>query len=122
MPLSASAGRVHVTIRGGRKLQRFIERARDPEVLGRIVAKVLRRFLIPALKSRVPRRTGKLSRSLKIVQRGPAIELRGIFYGRFLRIGPSRDTIAELAMDIIASNRAAIIAMIRAEYRREVGV
>ena len=115
-----------ITIRGGRKLRRFLERANDPkitaEALARAYAKVIRQVVIPALRVQVPIRTGRLRSSLRVVQRGAYLELRGVFYGRFQRLGPGRDTIAERAMDIIAANKNLIRNQARIELRRALGV
>ena len=118
----ASASRV--TIRGGRKLARFIERAAGltNERLAKIMATVLRRRLLPALRSLVPSRTGRLKRSLKIVQRGENIELRSVFYGRLIPIGSARDSLAEVAIDWLNENRVAIRAQLALEVKKELGL
>ena len=110
-----------VTIRGGRKLARFLERAAGltNERLAAIMAKVLRRTMLPALRQLVPSRTGKLRRSLKIIQRGENIELRSIFYGRLVPVGSARDTLAEVAIDWLNQNRVAVKAQLKLEIRKE---
>ena len=110
-----------VSIRGGRKLQRFFESAAglSDEKLAKIMATILRRTMLPAIKARVSRRTGRLQRSLRIVQRGSSIELRGVFYAQLARMGPGRDTVAEIAMDWIERNRPMVRALLAEAVRRE---
>lgn len=122
--VTGKAGASRVTIRGGRKLARFLERAAGltDERLAKIMATVLRRTLLPALRTLTPVRTGKLRRSLKIIQRGDTIELRAVFYGRMVRIGPGGERLAELAIDWLNRNRPTIKAQLSAEVRRELGI
>ena len=78
-----------------------------PERLARIAAEVLREVVLPILKSRVPKRTGRLSRSLNIRHRGGVVELRGDFYGPLVNRG-QRDSVAAIAMDIVEQQRDGI--------------
>ena len=113
-----------VTIRGGGRVKRILMRSRGitPEVLARITAEVLRQELLPLLRSRVPRRTGRLARSLVIRHRGGAVELRGTFYAPVVRWNNGRDSVAAAAMDILESNRDDIIKAIAAQIRQRLGV
>ena len=122
--VTGRAGASRVTIRGGKKLARFLERAAGltNERLAKIMATVLRRRLLPALRSLVPSRTGKLKRSLNIVQRGENIELRSVFYGRLIPIGSARDSLAEVAIDWLNENRVAIRAQLKLEVKKELGL
>ena len=122
--VTGRAAASRVTIRGGRKLARFLERAAGltNERLAKIMATVLRRRLLPALRSLVPSRTGKLKRSLNIVQRGENIELRSVFYGRLIPIGSARDSLAEVAIDWLNENRVAIRAQLALEVKKELGL
>ena len=122
--VSGKAGASRVTIRGGAKLARFLERAAGltSERLAKIMATVLRRTMLPALRTLVPTRTGKLKRSLNIVQRGENIELRSVFYGRLVPIGTGRDSLAEVAIDWLNANRVAIRAQLKFEVRKELGI
>ena len=119
MPLAGRAQSGRVTIRGGRKLARFLENAAGltDEVLARAMAKVLKQRMVPALRTLAPNRTGRLRRSLRIVQRGGTIELRAVFYGRFVPFGGQ--TLAEAAIDWINRNKPTIRAQLRLEVRRE---
>ena len=122
--VSRTAGGANVTITGGGKLRRFFaaaDRLNDHKI-AEIMARILRRILLPELRSQVPRRTGKLQRSLVIIQRGAAGELRGIFYGRFIAAGPSRDNVAAIAMRIIESRRPEIYQQLKLALRQELGV
>ena len=96
-------GSGRVTVRGGHRLRRFIAdfRGLSNGDMADILARVLRNVVLPELKANVPRNTGKLARSLKIERRGEAVELRGVFYGRFIQAGSQRDTVSGLAMRII---------------------
>ena len=78
--------------------------------------------MLPALRTLVPSRTGRLKRSLKIIQRGADIELRAIFYGRLVPIGTARDSLAEVAIDWLNENRVIIKAQLRLEVRKELGI
>ena len=124
MPASGKAQASRVTIRGGRKLARFLERAAGltNERLAAIMATVLRRTMLPALRTLVPVRTGKLKRSLKIIQRGENIELRAVFYGRLVPIGTGRNNLAEVAVDWLNDNRVTIKEQLKLEVKRELGL
>ena len=119
--VTGKAGASRVTVRGGGKLARFLERAAGltNERLAKIMATVLRRTMLPALRSIVPSRTGRLKRSLKIVQRGENIELRSVFYGRLVPIGSSGDRLAEVAVDWLNQNRVTIRAQLKLAIRKE---
>ena len=117
--LRGSASGSSFTLRGGNKLRRFLFRVQQeltPEKIARVAAQVLRRRVIPQLRSVAPRRTGSLIRSLKIVQRGSRVELRGNFYGRFVRTRDGQ-SLARLAMQLIEESRSEIRAEIQALLR-----
>ena len=87
------------------------------------MARILRAVVLPELKARAPVNTGSLRRSIKIVQRGPAVELRGNFYGRFVSIqGQSGLNVATLAMQIIEQRRDEIRERLKAALRSEFGI
>ena len=115
-----------VTIRGGRKLARFIERASDPRLtdaaLAAATARVLRRSVLPQLKAVMPFRTGKLRRSLRIITRGGTIELRGAFYWHFQKAGNTDKSLAEYAIDLINAQRPQLREEIKLELRRALGI
>ena len=91
--LSADAmpgGSVSVRIRGGDKLRRFIFNANNPILVARLAADAVRRLVLPALKVRMPRRTGDMINSLQIRQNAQRIELWGIFYSSYVTVnGPA---------------------------------
>ena len=110
--LDASAtagGSVSVRIKGGQKLRRFIFNANNPRLVARLAAesRLIRRRILPSLKTAMPRRTGALISSLEIRQNGVRIELWGIFYARYVTVGGVRVVIDEL-MDLIERHRRAI--------------
>ena len=118
MPVTARG----VTVRGGRKLARFLRRATDPNVTetarARAIANVLRNMLVPALRSVLPKRTGFIRRSLRVEQRGVNVSIKIAFYWRFLLIGPSRQRPDEWAVDWINANKSVIRTAISVELRK----
>ena len=121
--VTGRASPVRVTIRGGQRLRRFIQRAEGltGERLAQITARILRNYVLPRIRSRAPRRTGRLRRSLRIIQRGSRIELRGVFYTPMVRDSTGK-SVEDIAMDIIEENRDEIRAQIRTQVRRELGL
>ena len=109
-----------VTIKGGRKLRRFIFNVEDAARESILFAfrDVIRRVVLPELRRVLPVRTGKLKREVRVIVRNGYVEVRGPFYGKFQRIGASRDTIAEYVVDLIEANRERLRALVRAELRR----
>lgn len=130
MPLSGRAGggglRVYTNTSGGRKLQRFLNLATNPVARDTLIAgaaaKVYRRTILPQLKSRVPKRTGALSKSLKITQKGPSLQLRGIFYARMVRWDNGKKSVAGELHEIVRNSRNQLRSEIKRAIRREVGV
>ena len=109
-----------MSVRGGDRLRRFVTKAADPEIMGRAMAKIIRQYVLPIVRGRAPRRSGRLQGSLRIVQRGAAVELRGVFYGRFVRFGDDgQQTMDGLVMDVIEERADAIRAALSAEIVRE---
>ena len=124
MPVTGKASGARITVRGGRKLRRFLSKVEGltGDKMAAIMARILKRRLVPALRGMVPVRTGKLRSSLKIVQRGANIELRSVFYGRFVPVGPGRDSLAETAIDWLDRNRLTVRAELQADIKRELGL
>ena len=125
IPFSARASGGSVTVRGGDKLRKFVSdfRGLSNERVAALMVNILRAVVLPQLRQRAPKRTGALQRSLKVVQRGSAIELRGLFYGRFVAIkGNPELTVARLAMQIIEDNRDQIRERLKEAIRRELGI
>ena len=113
MPIAGRTSSRGVTVRGGRKLARFLRRADDPNITETAraiaVARVMRRVLIPMLRQALPKRTGALRRSLRVEQRGVHIAIRINFYWRFLRIGPMKERPDEYAIRLVEQNRALFV-------------
>ncbi|MCY4385399.1 MAG: hypothetical protein OXE44_19895 [Nitrospinae bacterium] len=132
MPMTARASggglRINFNTKGGRKLQKFLrlaeDTARQKEISARATARVLRRRLIPQLKSRVPNRTGKLANSLRLQETRDNVQLRGVFYARMVRFpkGELNQSVASVAFEIIDKSRREIKAEIRREIRRELSI
>ena len=112
-----------MTITGGGRLRRILANSRGltGNVLARIVADVLRRVLLPEVRNRLPRRTGRLARSLIIRQRGDAVELRAVFYGNLVRV-PGAGSVAALAMDVLEAQKGNIDAAIERGIRSHLGI
>ena len=104
-----------LTITGGHRVVRFNRIIGNPEVSARAAAKILRRLLVPYLRSVVPRRTGRMANSLSIRHRGASVILGGVFYARF-------NNVVELAIRWTEDNRALLAREIQAEIERQSGV
>ena len=125
IPFSARASGGSVTVRGGGKLRKFVSdfRGLSNERVAALIAGILRREMLPELRRRAPKRTGALQRSLRIARRGSSVELRGIFYGRFVSIkGSPGLTIARLALNILEEKRSRIRTLLGDAIRRELGI
>ena len=81
MPVLFGSGRAAVT--GGQGAQSFIRRNQDSAVDS--ARKFIEGFPMSDLRAAVPRRTGALANSLRLIQRGPVVTLFGRWYGRFHR-------------------------------------
>lgn len=85
---SVSFGTTTVTLSGSsrrisRSLRRYIDEHLSPQALAR---KFLAEFPLHAFRAEVLsqiERTGRLAESLRLVQRGGNVELRGVFYAGF---------------------------------------
>lgn len=111
-----------VTVRGAGRLRRFSQRFGDPDVtqqaLARAMAAVLRRYLVPALRRELPRRTGAIRRTLRIQERRGGVSIRIAFYWKFLRIGSPPRRVDVWVMDWVESNRTVLREALRTEVRR----
>ena len=98
---SATAAGIRFFVRhsGGERLQRHLKIQGDDELKARLFAEVLRRELLPELRRLVPRRTGRLQKSLRIVQRGTEVSLRGVFYGNLV-VFQGGKTVASVNQDL----------------------
>ena len=125
IPFGARVSNGSVTIRGGGKLRKFVSdfQGLSNERVAALMAGILRREMLPELRRRAPKRTGALQRSLRIVHSGSSVELRGVFYGRFVSIkGAPGLTIARLALNILEEKRGAIRTLLGDAIRRELGI
>lgn len=122
MPVSARSTGTGTRVRGGQRLRRYVAALTNPDVVARAFAQVVRRRVLPRLKNKVARRSGRLGQSLNIRQRGANTELRGIFYAPLVQFRSGRDTVAQRVMTILESDRSAIRRQLALEIRRQAGV
>ena len=112
--------RVGVTVRGGRKLARFLRRAQDPEVtstaMARAVTRVLRQTVLPRFRADIPVRTGRLRDSIKVEQRGKVVVLTGVYYGRWVKV--NGQPLPDALIDYINRHRDLVKRAISAELRK----
>ena len=106
---------------GGKRLRRFIAASFAMAPGGglptpqRIRAAFIRLYPIGQLRSAVrsfsPGSSGRLSRSLRLVETSGGVELHGLFYGRFT---PNRDRIEAEAMKLAETTKARMASYFRA--------
>ena len=113
MPAGITVGHTTMTVKGGRRLQRFVSATANPYVRARHGARSVKKRVLPELRRAVPRRTGELRRSLRVQQRGSRVELRGNEYAPIVRWriapnSPRRTSVAEQATRIVIANRKGI--------------
>ena len=99
--VNARASRRGVRTRGAGLVQRAVGGSGSRASFARRFAQSARRRLLPELRRRTPVDTGKLRRSLKVVQRGSRVVLQGLGYGR--QVGTPRT-----AMQVYRVNSRAI--------------
>ncbi|MDE0456262.1 MAG: hypothetical protein OXI15_03115 [Chromatiales bacterium] len=113
-----------VTVRGGRKLARFVSQfdqaSRTAQAKALVV--VIRNHLFPALVRVLPERTGALKRSLRVERRGVNVRILIAFYWRWQRIGSTRQRIDEWAIDWILENKTVLRAAFDRELRLQLGL
>ena len=112
-----------ITVRGGHRVQRIVQKAQGltGAKLAQFMAEILRDELLPVLKSRVPKRTGRMAQSLEIRCRGSAVELRGRWYGALVRHRDTRQRVAEIAMDIFQADQQRYTQLLAAKVRAYLG-
>ena len=71
-------------VQGGQKLYRYI--SEGPQLPPQFVAAFVAQFPMGQLRSRMPRRSGRLRESLRLVAHPGGVQLRGVFYAPFLPV------------------------------------
>ena len=71
-------------VQGGSKLYRYI--SAGPQLPPDFVALFVKSFPMGELRSRMPKRSGRLRASLRLVVHPGGVQLRGIFYAPFLPV------------------------------------
>lgn len=113
--VSASAGGSGITIRGGDNIRRFIVRISNPVESAKIVARVLRKRFLPFLRMLVPRRTGRLLRTLRIRRLGHIVRLEAVWYANMIRTKGQGQSIAQLAYQVLNDQLNGILTDLRKE-------
>ena len=108
---------VTVRVKGGRNIHRFVIGNENPLLAVTAAFGVINRLVMPALRARMPERSGRLKRSLRLQRVGTAIELIGIFYARLVKIGSARHTVQGLFIKLVEQHAGAIRAAIAAAIR-----
>ena len=109
---SRAAGQISLSVtsktRGGRRIKKFIYNASDAELVARLYAEAARRRLLPALRSAVPKLTGRTSFSLNIKQQGLHVGLYGIFYAQWIQDKRNGDSVTDIVIRILEEQSNAI--------------
>ena len=108
---------VTVRVKGGRNIHRFVVGNENPYLAAQAAYGAINKLVMPALRARMPVRSGRLKKSMRLTLRGTTIELIGIFYARLVLIGPSRHTVQTIFIRLIEQNAGAIRAAIALAIR-----
>ena len=108
---------VTVRVKGGRNIHKFVEGNSNPTVAAVAAFQVINRLVMPALRQRMPERSGRLKKSLRLSRVGSTIELVGIFYARLVKIGSGGNTVESIFISLIEQYAGAIRAAIAAAIR-----
>ena len=114
-----------VTVKGGKRVRRFVHGVTsNPNIAADAAFPIIRDRVLPALKARLTRRTGRLIQSMHVVKTGTTIELRGIFYAPLVTFprGGRRVTVQDLFIELVAAYAPQIRTAIRAAVRAAGGV
>ena len=84
MPVEISTSVTRIGGRGIDWLVRLERAANDPRIVAAAAAQVLRRRVLPELRSKMPVKSGALKASLSIQQSGSSIYLGGVDYRFFV--------------------------------------
>ena len=92
---------VTVRVRGGAHIRRFVfGNISNPTLAATAAFEVINRLVMPALRSRIPERSGRLKRTLRLQRVGTTIELKSIFYGNFAVIAAGGRTTRDIFLDL----------------------
>ena len=108
---------VTVRVKGGRNIHRFVAGNENPTVAAVAAFEAINRLVMPALRQRMPERSGRLKKSLRLSRVGTTIELIGIFYARLVKIGAARQTVEGLFIKLVEQYAGAIREAIAAAIR-----
>ena len=106
--LSQTSLTVTAKTRGGNRIKKFIYNASDAEKVARLYAEAARRRLLPALRSAIPKLTGRAAISLNIKQQGLHVGLYGIFYAQWLRDKRNGDSVTDIVIRLLEEQGNAI--------------
>ena len=112
---------VTVRVKGGRNVHRFVAGNSNPTLAAAAAYEVINRLVMPALRQRMPERSGRLKRSLRLSRVGTTIELLGIFYARMVKIGSGGHTVESIFIRLIEQYAGAIREAIAAAIRNAGG-
>ena len=113
---------VTVRVKGGHAIRRFVFGNINNPALAAIAAYgVINRVVMPALRSQIPERSGRLKRTLRLRRVGTTIELTSIFYGNFTRIGPGSRLVRDIFLDLVKRHEGAIREAVAAAQRNAGG-
>ena len=100
---------VTVRVRGGHAIRRFVfGNINNPTLAAQAAYEVINRLVMPALRSQIPERSGRLKRTLRLQRVGTTIELKSIFYGLFAKIGPGGRTTRDIFLDLVKRHEGEI--------------
>lgn len=108
---------VTVRVKGGRNIHRFVVGNSNPTLAAVAAFEVINRLVMPALRARMPVRSGRLQKSLRLTRVGTTIELIGIFYARLVKIGSAKNTVQGLFIKLVEQHAGAIREAIAAAIR-----
>ena len=109
------------TIKGGRRLARFVEEAGALSEAAFLEAlrETVQSFVIPALRRAAPIRTGKLRRGIRAIIRGGHVEIRAPFYFRFQR-RENGQPLTEYAVELIQQSLPQFRGLFRAKLQQRI--
>ena len=113
---------VTVRIKGGHAIRRFVfGNISNPTLAAAAAFQVINRLVMPALRSQIPERSGRLKQTLRLQRVGTTIELKSIFYGNFAKIGPGKRLVRDIFLDLVKRHEGAIREAVVAAQRNAGG-